>query len=139
MSADLHLHIFEGITEEDLAAFFVNTIDSKYWAGLSTWIDGISIDDAYDRIVNTPQIWVGEVSWLKAAMLDNSEDFVPSAVQAINARIGEDLPVIDDDLITDIVGAFDLENITTYELASPQEIRKFLEEHKGKRIFTVSW
>ena len=136
MAADLHIHIFEGITEKDLAGFFANTWGSKYF-NLGR---GSSWDDPSRRKVgNTPQIWVGEVSWLKAALFEDSESFIPDPVGAISELVGEDLPVIDDSFIVKIKEAMAIPNETGYSLANAEEIVVFLEEHKGKRVFTISW
>ena len=136
MAADLHRHIFEGITEKDLAGFFANTWGSKYF-NLGR---GSSWDDPSRRKVgNTPQIWVGEVSWLKAALFEDSESFIPDPVGAISELVGEDLPVIDDSFIVKIKEAMAIPNETGYSLANAEEIVVFLEEHKGKRVFTISW
>lgn len=139
MAADLHIHIFEGLTEEDMKIFFSNTIGSKYFDEESTEKTENLYDQTYDKIAKTSSIWVGEVSWLKAALFEDSENFIPSTVEHIDKVIGEDLPIIDDELITKIISAFDLENKTRYELAKKEEIENFLINNKGKRIFTVSW
>jgi len=136
MAADLHIHIFEGITEKDLAGFFANTWGSKYF-NLGR---GSSWDDPSRRKVgNTPQIWVGGVSCLKAALFEDSESFIPDPVGAISELVGEDLPVIDDSFIVKIKEAMAIPNETGYSLANAEEIVVFLEEHKGKRVFTISW
>lgn len=137
MAADLHIHIFKGITEQDLADFNSNTFGSKYFNPRSVFEK--SKDNSYDKMCETPQIWIGEVSWLKAALLEDSERFVPGTVMQISELIGEDLPVLDDELIAKILAAFDTPNATGYSLAAADEVAEFLEQHKGKQVFTVSW
>jgi len=133
MAADLSIHVFEGVTEEDLAAFFSHTLGSKYM-DLNRRTDlGVHL-----KISDTPGIWIGEVSWLKAAITGDME-YVPGPVQSVQETIGEDLPEVDDALIARIMAAFDIPNLTAYHIAEPAEVRSFLEAHRGKRLFTVSW
>ncbi len=152
MAADLYLHIYEGIEEKDLAIFFSNSIGSKYFnldnrknaennrregSGEGNWKE--SWEESYEKIAKTPNIWIGEVSWLKAMLFEDRDIFIPSTVDMINDIIGEVLPIINEELITKILNAFDLENKTCYELAKKEDVEKFLVENKGKRLFTVSW
>lgn len=132
----MHLHIFEGITEDDLKTFFSNTLGSKHF---NLYRSSRGWDSVFSKIADTPNVWIGEVSWLKAAFCDNDETFIPNTVGEVHDIIGEDLPVIDDELIQKILKAFDLENKTSYSLAKKEDIEKFLLEHKGKKAFTVSW
>jgi hypothetical protein len=100
----------------------------------------------WSRIANSPNIWIGEVSWLKAQLFDKPGQFIPEPVGHISDAIDEDMPVIDDDLIELIMEAFTLPNSTghgdfkVFEVTDRGEkVREFLEEHRGKRCFTVSW
>lgn len=139
MAADLYIHIFQDITEEDLRIFFSSTLGSKYYdetlqVGSQEW------DEAYDKVAGTPRVWIGEVSWLKASLLGDAERYIPDAVQRVTDIIGEDLPVIDDHLIAQIEQAITLPNHTAYRVVSdPKEVVEFLRRYKGKRCFTVSW
>jgi len=135
MSADLHIHIYEGITEEDMKTFFSNTLGSKYFDPSY----GDRNDEVYEKIAKTPNIWIGGVSWLKAALFEDDEHFIPSTVERVQDVVGEDLPILDDKLIKEVIDAFDLENKTGYALAKKEDVEKFLIENKGKRVFTVSW
>jgi hypothetical protein len=92
-------------------------------------------------VSNTPSVWVGEVSWLKAALFDDAETFIPPAVQQIHEIIGEDMPLIDDSLITRVESALGSENPTSYTVAGSEEspVIKFLRDNKGMRAFTISW
>jgi len=160
MSADLHIHILEGIEESELEGMFYNSIGSKY-CPLSYIEDDtppekiqelfkkdeelhekyskqkFSTNGICNRIARTPNIWVGEVSWLADSLLDG--DYVPSFIQAVADIIGEDLPVIDEDLINRIKNAAKLKNTTRYQLNDIGNIVEFLKEHYGEKIFTVSW
>jgi hypothetical protein len=145
MSADMHIHIFEDLTEEDLASFFSSSLGSK-WFKLRPGKEKI---DTYEKIANSPNIWIGAVSWLKADLFSDNDTYIPMAVATISEIIGEELPVIDDVLIEKIMKAFELPNNTKkedgvwdgggYALAKPAEVKAFLEQHRGKKVFTVSW
>lgn len=135
MAADMHIHVYEGLTEEDLARFFCHVMGSK-------WFDpGFSnqLTDHYQKIANTPSVWVGEVSWLKSCVFEDAETFVPNPVLRMFELVGEELPVIDDEFIAKAKEAFSVENQTEYLIAKWEELESFFLEHKGKQVFTVSW
>lgn len=175
MSADLHIHV---IPDEDTEKHVREYLKKEFWSseigyGYDKWfyrgkwvstseVDWDSIPEGirlkhrqvslhFDekKVDNTPNIWVGEVSWLKAALFDDKESFVPSTVEKISELIGTELPVLTDGLIEEIKNAFSLINNTTkeggvwngsgYSLADVSDIATFLEEHKGKKVFTISW
>ena len=137
MSADLQIHVLEGATESDLAKFNSNTFGSKYFNPVS--IETPCFEEPwYKRITKTPSVWVGEVSWLKAALL-GGDDFIPMPIQAVDEAIGEDLPVIDEALIGRIEAAMGTENRTQYRIADPNEVLTFLRQHLGKQVFTLTW
>jgi hypothetical protein len=137
MAADLHIHVVpDDIEEGTIAAFFSNTLGSKYFGGR---FSEEQRNAAFPRIADTPNVWIGEVSWLKAALFGDSGTFVPSTVQLVQDAISEDLPTLDDELERKLLAAFEATNDTGYNLASADKIRAFLAEHKGKRLFTVSW
>lgn len=137
MAADLHIHAYVGLTEDDLREFFSHTLGSK-WFNLSRR-QGDEWDRAYEKIMNAPNIWVGEVSWLKAALTEDPETFVPPVVQQVHDLIGEDLPILDEALRDKIVAAFGAKNGTGYGVASQKEVEGWLNEHIGQKLFTVSW
>lgn len=139
MSADLHIHVMSGaLTQDDLTVFFGNVLGSKYfsWARM----DFEKWSQVGSKISDGPGIWIGEVSWLKAALFEDGEDdYIPNPVGEIHGLIGEELPELDDALIENICGALTLENKTQYRIAQHQDVLKFLTEHKGEKVFTVSW
>lgn len=165
MAADLHIHVFEGIDEEDLRIFKRNTLGSKHfdpvnightegdyqathpepasWAEMRKHVGQdepqSDWDVAYARVADTPHVEVGEVSWLKAAFFEDSGKFVPDPIQAVNDLVGEDLPVIDDEFLDKLAKALQLENKTQYSLSPWRRVMSFLESNRGKRVFTVSW
>lgn len=144
MAADLHIHVFtDEFTEEHYKTFSSNSIGSRFFRPEEPDYDkqfekenGCNL---YDLLAETPCVWIGEVSWLKAGLFNDVESFVPDAVMKINGLIDEDFPVIDDKFIKDVADALDLENATSYDLAKKEDVVSFLEEHKGKRVFTISW
>lgn len=91
------------------------------------------------KIDSTPSIHIGEVSWLKAALFEDSDTFVPSSVMEISEIIGEDFPIIDDELISRIASALKLENTTSYYINTDSSIIEFLKSYKGYPVFTISW
>ncbi len=137
MSADLNIHVFKGITEDDLAAFFSSHLGSKYHGQVKDY----DWRENFDRIESTPRVWIGAVSWLKAALLEDGETFIPNPVGEVSSLIGEDLPVLDDELEAKILKALDSKNQTGYEVAGSDDkrVREFLTRYKGRKLFTVSW
>ena len=142
MGADLHIHVMtEDMTEEDFKYFFSHTLGSK-WFTINRNYDTFGNDRgklAMERVMNSPNVGIGEWSTLSALVYDDSKTFKPAPMQEVYDIIGESLPVIDDELIDRIKKAMQIENTTDYLVRSGEEIVKFLEEHKGKRVFTVSW
>lgn len=103
----------------------------------------------YEKISQTENVWVGEVSWLKAALFEDSDTFVPDPIEKIVELIGENFPVIDDKFIEEIKKAMELPNNTAkkdgvwggkgYSLAGAEKILEFLNKWKGYSCFTISW
>ena len=145
MAADLHIHIFEGITKEDLKDFFSCTMGSKYFnpdclakSGNARIIHKKKLKIA-SEVMNTPMIWVGEVSWLKSQLTQDEDTYVPQTVAEIYKIIGEKLPEIDDELIDKIKEALGKPNTTGYKISSKKPIIMFLEKYRGKRVFMINW
>ena len=136
MGADLYIHIFEGLEENDLKVFFTNTMGSK-WFALTRYPEKKQ-ERVRDRVLDTTSVWIGSVSWLKAGLFDDNETFIPDTVDVISDLVGEELSVLTDELIVKILDAFDLENKTGYELNTKEDVAKFLNTHKGKRVFKIS-
>lgn len=169
MSADLHIHIrTPELTDELVASFFSSTIDSKYygysrdrkatlqdiknhphWKWLEKDFDPqtgellpgkYGHDLAYIVVADTPNIWVGEVSWLKAALFDNAAVYIPNTIERISEILSaEDGQPITEEVIAEMKAAFELPNETGYSLAKADEVIGFLQEHLGEKAFTVSW
>jgi hypothetical protein len=64
--------------------------------------------------------------------------YVPSAVGAINDIVEDHFPVIDDNLIVEIMAALALPNITCYRLNDSASIMKWLADHRGQVIVAIS-
>jgi hypothetical protein len=145
MAADLHIHIVDnGYTEADAKRFMGHSFGSKHFSWENVTDANSGDTDKWEKIQKTPNIWVGEVSWLKAALVeDGGGDYIPGHVQAVYDAIGEDLPVIDDELIKTIDAGFAVPNGSIYHDEGFEQthakVLAFLREHKGKQCFTVSW
>ena len=138
MAADLHIHIVtDAITEDVLADFFSSTLGSKWFNPTpKNWDEREPI---FGVVADSPSVWVGAVSWLKAALFEDVEAYVPNPIGLVSEIVGEELPVIDDELIEKIKDALQVNNQTAYRFCNPDDVVAFLEEHSGKRCFTVSW
>ncbi len=143
MTADLHIHVLaEECTEEHVKADKSNVMGSKYEN--PDWNFKEKFEKAHkcriaEVISNTPNIWVGEVSWLKAALFNDSKTFIPNPIGNVYDVIGEDFPIIDDALIERIKTAMSVSNQTDYAMSSVKKVIDFLKAHKGKKAFTISW
>ncbi|MBA7694851.1 hypothetical protein ES703_103466 [subsurface metagenome] len=142
MSADLSIHILDkGATEQDYKDLSRNTLGSKYFGGFGCIpLPEGRQDEVYDHFSKSSQIWVGEVSWLKAGLTGDKKTYVPDIVHEIHGIIGEDFPVINEDLIEKVEAAYDkCVNKTSYEVEKKKKITDFLKEHKGEKACTISW
>ena len=83
---------------------------------------------------------VGEVSWLKAAIFEDPETFVPDTIGKISELL-PDFHTITPELIEQFDAAFELPNTSSYGIktAKRERVREFLEKHAGEQAFTVSW
>lgn len=142
MGADLYIHAMRDVTESDLRCFFSHSLDSR-WENL-TWTCPWENKDTlmchhWKAVMDSPSVWIGGVSWLKAIML-NDPSFVPEPVQAVYDLIGERLPVLDRELGRKILEAVELPTYRSrYRVTEPSQVFGWLEEHLGERLFTVSW
>ena len=143
MSADLSIHVLDiGLSEQDYKDISASTLGSKYCPGLfsSRKIPKERMDEVYDHFSKSPQIWVGEVSWLKAGLTGDKKTYVPDIVKEIHGIIGEDFPIVNEDLIGKIEAAYDkCVNKTSYSVEKKEKVIDFLKEHKGKKVCTISW
>lgn len=141
MSADLHIHSMRGVTEQDLGCFFSNTLGSKWF---QWWMRPNCIErwkcKHHDAVLASGNIWIGQVSWLKAALTE-SDEFIPEPVQAIHELIGEHLPILDAELKDKILQALTIPNerASFYNIAERKDVEEWLDRNMGQKLFTVSW
>jgi len=124
----MELQILQGADKETVQRF-------KGW-------DNTLFDEDYRVVGGMPGVGIGEVSWLKASLFGDDETFIPGTVMEVSRIIDEEhdgFAVIDDALIIAIKDAFAVENATTYDVGDVSVVVAFLEEHKGKECFLVSW
>jgi len=141
MSADLHIHVLtKKFTEKHVEAFQSNSLGTRFFnLGYDKRFEKEHDCDLYKMCAATPDVWVGEVSWLKANVLEDEESFIPNIVQAVWETVGENFPVIDDSFIEAIKKAFEAGNTTDYSVSSVDKVVSFLTKHLGKKVFTISW
>ena len=97
-------------------------------------------DECVEVFSKTSQIWVGSVSWLKAGMSGDEKTYIPDVVNEIHKIIGEDFPIINEDLIGKIEAAYDkCVNKTSYSVEKKEKVVDFLKEHMGEKACTISW
>jgi len=140
MAADLHIHVFEDeITERDLTVLFCHTLGTKY---CNLYVNPTREEEraVEDKVWALPNIWIGEVSWLKAALFEDDK-FIPGPVQAVSDVFGGGGEVIEltKENRQRIVNAMMNENTTGYSVASANSVREFLEQYGGYKAFTISW
>jgi hypothetical protein len=159
MSADLHIHILESpATIQDFIHDNANVLGSKYfdveechchdvynsesmvdheaWArARNQWL----IETPCGRIGNTPNIWIGEVSWLKAALFEDNK-YIPEPVMAVRELLGDDPVLITEEFIQAVSDALTQQNTTHYSVTNRvDEVVAFLRMHLGKLAYPISW
>lgn len=165
MAADLHIHVrTPELTDDIMRMFFSSTIGDSKWCipfpdsedeetvkdqMTEWWEAGNRLKkaraeweeahgkDLYELFLESPNIWIGEVSWLKAALFEDGEAFIPSVVEKVFELT--DGKIIDDKMINDVKEAFKLPNSTGYSIANVDEVISFLIIYKGQEAFTISW
>ncbi|KKL45955.1 hypothetical protein LCGC14_2350440 [marine sediment metagenome] len=92
-----------------------------------------------DKVDNTPSIWIGEVSWLKAGLFDNAEEYIPKTIGAV-AKLFEN-PIVDvtQEFVKLVQAAFTLEPHHYYGRNEAVKVTRFLSKYIGKKAFTISW
>lgn len=166
MSSDLHIHIVETEEQEKHARLYLrkngwsSVIDGHFewlvlydgkWMNIDDLPNGwdenklqdqkhIKLDLDMDVIYSTPDVWVGEVSWLKAGLTENGETkYIPNTISRVSEIVGYELPVLTQEMIDEIKKAFALENDTQYSLAPVDIVVDFLKQYVGKKVFMISW
>lgn len=133
MAATFHIHVMEPpCTEKHLRIFLATT----YRLGDKGY------EEAYQAVLTTANYWIGEVSWLKAALTNDEGSFIPSAVDQISDLIGGYTKQITPELVDQMCAALDApvhKNYKARTSVDKEDLRAFLESHMGKLLFTVSW
>lgn len=91
------------------------------------------------KVQGTDNVWIGEVSWLKAGLMGDSETFIPGPVQKVQDLIQDKLPTITEEFIEQVVEALKSQNTTSYDISKPKPVVEFLKKHLGKKVYTISW
>lgn len=135
MAADLCIHVLDGATEADVRDFFAG---GNWDEATKSW------GAAHSRVSKTPSVWVGEVSYLRAALTGDAGSSVPTVVLRVGQVIGDHLPVIDEEMIERVAEAWALppnaaQAVGGYKVAERDKVLGFLRQHAGKRAFTVAW
>lgn len=140
MAADLHIHVADESLRKDLERYVQIVYSSSKGGEVTNYTeDGTKLVCDREKIESCPSIWIGEVSWLKASLLEDSDTFVPATVMRVSEIVGSNLRTIDDQMITEVKEAFDLKNSTQYALTKVADAVDFLESNKGKIAFQISW
>lgn len=140
MAADMHIHILEGVTEHQVKRFGSNVLGGPYCDCVSYTEHSEHFYNDCIAIEQTPQVWVGEVSWLKAVVFDEGKRYIPDPVGLVADEFEKGIVTITGKMIfrleRELPGT---ENTTQYKTAPPSKIVEFLKLHEGKKAFTVSW
>jgi hypothetical protein len=145
MAADMHIHIRTAdITDEVMREFFSSTIGSVYWGGFGAAQMPYEERHKFTKPVwDAPGVWVGSVSWLKAMVFEDGDEYVPGPVGAIQELFDtpDECRYINEGFIIQVEAAYDAPNMANdyYKHDSKDKVLAFLEQHKGERCFTVSW
>jgi len=157
MASDFYIHIadesvLEGSSfnnfDEVLRYFFCFHIGSPYFNPKLQDQDPQfkeKYDETWDIVDKTPSVFVGEVNWFSVTLneLFGEKDIykdIPNPVLEISRLFADsELVLIDDEFISKVKSALELPNQTKLKLGDAAEIINFLETHKGKYCFSVSW
>ena len=89
-----------------------------------------------------PNVWVSEVSFLKASLFGD-DDYIPGVVQVVQELIGEDFPVLNDELLQKLTDAINADYDPSYygqmHQNTKNEIIEWLNENKGSELFIIAW
>jgi hypothetical protein len=126
------------ITEHDIYEWHIELLDAV------VDVDDVIVDltnEEESLIWNTPSIEIGEVSWLKAALLED-DDYIPETIFLIRNLVDVEYPelvTIDDEFVEEVRKAFEISNTTNYRLKDSESVVQFLRKYKGKKVFHISW
>jgi hypothetical protein len=140
MAADLHIHVVDEVPDRILRIFNADLFppvisDVPEYSGAER-------DEAFGIMVNTVNLWVGRVSWLKAALTRDPTSYVPDLVQIVAEVIPPYPPVVvDEGLLASLETALQqVKNAPEYyKTEDPATVLAWLRDHRGCRVVTVSW
>lgn len=109
MSADLYLYALDNDPEwvrrkafVDAAQFLTSDDDEDLIRGEDgylrfrgagenspTGLTGADYDEVHARLRHAPRVWVGQVSWIKAAMDEDYDAYIPGPVAAVARVVGD--------------------------------------------------
>lgn len=133
MAADLHIHVGEMPIRPatSQAALMLNgpfELDYEKWDG-------------------NPEatVWIGEVSWLKAALFDDAPNYIPPLVAAVAETFPEISSGKSVEITNGLIGllkeriaeAAVVEDETSYSIADPEAILIWLGGRKGQRAWQM--
>lgn len=138
MSTDFTIHVMDStMTEEELKIFYSNHYGHK-------WFDFRVSAEARREVISLVavkssfRVYVGRVSFLKAALYDN-DAFFSDPINRICDLIDDGVTVIDDAFILEVGKAMNLPNHTKYPMSDADNVIEFLREHEGEKVFVRIW
>lgn len=88
--------------------------------------------------------WIGQVSWLKAGLLDDEERYIPAPVRAISVMVGE-RKLLTPEVAKELTVALNLPNRSIYRghsrfrgVVRAQHLKKWLAAHIGTYLVQES-
>jgi hypothetical protein len=137
VAVDVAIHVMSAeITCDTLKAFYNNKLGHKWY---NTY-DMSTIDSGLIRglIEESPQVWIGEASFLDAAVYD-ADDAIPRTVMDVCHLIDDGVTVIDDSFLFDVQEVMDYPNTSKYPVAISRDVLEFLQQYKGMKVFIALW
>lgn len=144
MSAHLYIHIqTDEISNKKLKDIFQTYINSEFFDYSTIKQRTYENEKKNSKLLQeTPNIKVGPISNLKAALSKEQEKFIPGQLNVFQKRIGNEPTKINNRLIKNIKQ--DIKTSSNNSIYNNDELHiekslRFLEIYKGKKAFTVSW
>lgn len=145
MAVDFQMHV--ALSDQDIKDYKIahaDTIGSKYEnINLNMTVEEAELHrqcilESFMRLDSRPGIHLGTLSWLKFG-LTGDDQYTPGALVQISELIGEDFPIIDEELIEKIEHILDtVPNLTTYFVIGSEPVVKFMRKYIGKRVYTLT-
>ncbi|TSC83173.1 MAG: hypothetical protein G01um101419_180 [Parcubacteria group bacterium Gr01-1014_19] len=145
MVTDVHVHVAEGVTEEDVRCWLRRfEIDHAWWRGNWPPVDRDEFKRAFTeknekdlelshRVLRTPHIFISETGCDLPGPAELLEESLTEE------EWGTKLLVIDDGLITRVLTALGkADQKSGIRVGETEKIKIFLLAHKGKKAFLVN-